>query len=101
MPELIVPEPPEERQVPDGIWKQPPERAIPLLKEEVAEEERLIEPPVIVRPADESKPPPATESPPLVYVEVAEPVTLRLFVSTVPVAKNPFAVVVPETAKLP
>ena len=46
-------------------------------------------------------PPAFTIRPPEVNVEVAEPVTLKLPTSAVPVAKNPFAVVVPAKSALP
>jgi hypothetical protein len=41
----------EERQVPDGIWKQPEESAIPFANVEVAVEEELMPPPIWRRPA--------------------------------------------------
>src|SRR3989344_3400585 len=67
----VVASPPlEVRQVPDGIWKQPTESAIPLLNVEVAPEERLIEPPVIVNPDEVAKKPGATR--PVYNVEVAD-----------------------------
>ena len=46
-------------------------------------------------------PPAFTIRPPEVKVEVAEPVTLKLPVCTVPVAKNPLAVVVPAKSASP
>src|SRR3989338_9318404 len=46
-------------------------------------------------------PPAFTIRPPEVNVEVAEPVTLKLPTSAVPVSKNPFAVVVPAKSALP
>ncbi|OGF74210.1 hypothetical protein A3E06_04445 [Candidatus Giovannonibacteria bacterium RIFCSPHIGHO2_12_FULL_44_42] len=84
-----------------GSLNVPPAKTIPLLNVEVAPEERLIEPPEMVRPFDEESPPPETEMPPAVKVEVAEPVTLKLPTSAVPVAKNPLAVVVPAKSALP
>jgi len=62
---------------PEPALKQPAERVMPLLKEEVAEEESEMEPPVIVRPFDVARPPVPTERPP-VHVEVAALVSLRI-----------------------
>ena len=72
MPSNVVASPPlDDRQVPDGIWKHPAVSARPLLKVEVAEEERLIEPPVIVNPFVEDNPPALVEATPPANVEVA------------------------------
>ncbi len=62
---MTVPEPAQE---PEASWKQPADNAMPLLKVLVAPEERLIEPPVIVRPEEELRPAPDT---PPANVEVA------------------------------
>ena len=42
----VIPEPaaPEPRQMPEDVWKQPDERAIPFWKVEVAVEEELSPP---------------------------------------------------------
>jgi hypothetical protein len=71
-------------QVPSANWKQPADKARPLLNVEVAPEERLMELPVMEIPADEESPPPARESPEELKVEVAEPVMFRRSVSSLP-----------------
>ena len=80
--------------------KLPPASTSPPEKVEVAVEVLSIEPPVIVKPVEESKPPPATEIPPenvevpvedtsIVPVPICrDPLTLRLF-STVEVPAPP------------
>ena len=92
MPSNVVASPPLfERHVPEGIWKHPAEREIPLLKEEVALEVRRIFQPEIVNPFDEDKPP--VEIPPA-KVEVA------LFPCMVVVAVPPTVIVVREERAL-
>ena len=77
-----MPEPePVPAQVPFGISKHPAVNLIPLLKEEVAPEERLIEPPVIESPSDDANPPAVI---PPANVEVAVEVALMLENSTYP-----------------
>ncbi len=51
--------------------KHPDVRLMPLLNVEVAEEERLIEPPVMERPEPEERPPVAPTLMPPANVEVA------------------------------
>ena len=69
--------------------KLPPASTSPPEKVEVAVPVLRIDPPVIVKPVEESKPPPATESPEE-NVEVAEPWTI-----SEDVAMSPERVVVP------
>ena len=71
---MTVPEP---AQAPEASWKQPEEREMPLLKVEVAPEERLIEPPVIVRPEPDERPPSEPILIPPAKVEVPVLVMLR------------------------
>ena len=72
MPSNVVASPPLfERHVPEGIWKHPAEREIPLLKEEVALEVRRIFPPEMVNPFEEERPPALVEAIPPAKVEVA------------------------------
>ena len=70
MSKVVASPPLEVRHVPEGIWKQPAERAMPLLKVEVAPEERLMLPPVIVRPLVEDNPPALVEAIPPAKVDV-------------------------------
>jgi hypothetical protein len=73
---VVIPDPadPEPKHIPVAVSKHPDDNAIPLLNVEVAEEERLIEPPVMVSPEEE--PSPAEDIPPA-KVEVAVEEELR------------------------
>ena len=65
-------------QLPPESSKHPPDRAIPLLNDEVAEDVRRIFPPDIVSPFWEESPP---DDIPPVNVDVAAPFTMRVEVA--------------------
>jgi len=71
VPEFTVPEPEPEPTQELPTKKHPPVRVMPFENVEVAPEERLIEPPVIVRPLVEERPPALIEAMPPANVEVA------------------------------
>ena len=85
---IPLPAAPEPRHVPEEVSKQPAVSLRPLLRVEVAPEERLIDPPVIESPLVEASP--APEIPPA-NVEVAVEEELSPL----------FRIVRPETLNLP
>ena len=74
---VVIPEPPVPKQVPDGIWKQPDDNAIPFAKVEVAVEEELRPPFSIVSPETLNLPAIVEEAVEKKFVEVAVPVAFK------------------------